>query len=232
MAGEKGSILVVEDERRIAEIAVAYLERAGYRVRHVETGAEALSALAEGFDLLVLDLMLPDMPGEEICRTVREDSDIPIIMLTAKSAEEDRVRGLGLGADDYVVKPFSPRELVARVEAHLRRLRKPDAALSFGGGALAIDAARHEVLRAGEPVTLTPTEFKILLTLAERPQQIMSRHQLVNAVQGYDFEGYERTIDAHVKNLRHKIEPDPRAPVFIKTVYALGYKFIGTRDAH
>jgi two-component system OmpR family response regulator len=130
------------------------------------------------------------------------------------------------------VKPFSPRELVARVEAHLRRLRKPDAALSFGGGALAIDAARHEVLRAGEPVTLTPTEFKILLTLAERPQQIMSRHQLVNAVQGYDFEGYERTIDAHVKNLRHKIEPDPRAPVFIKTVYALGYKFIGTRDAH
>jgi DNA-binding response OmpR family regulator len=227
----KGSILIVEDEKKIADITRAYLERDGYSVRHAETGQEALGILKEGFDLVVLDLMLPDMPGEEICRTVRKDSDVPIIMLTAKSGEADRVAGLGMGADDYVVKPFSPRELVARVNAQLRRTRRAARAMSFNQGALKIDVGSHQVLLDGDVVSLTPTEFKILQVLAERPQAVLSRQQLVNIVQGYDFEGYERTIDAHVKNLRHKIEADPKEPRFVKTVYAVGYKFIGSRDA-
>jgi DNA-binding response OmpR family regulator len=230
MAGKKGKVLVVEDERKIADITKAYLERDGYTVAYAEDGGRALSMLKDSFDLIVLDLMLPDIGGEEICRKVREDSEVPIIMLTAKSAEEDRIKGLGIGADDYVVKPFSPRELVARVNALLRRTRKAPKLMSFNREALVINVINHEVSRDGAPVTLTPTEFKILQTLAERPLAVMSRLQLVNIVQGYDFEGYERTVDAHVKNLRQKIEADPRKPVFIKTVYGLGYKFIGTRD--
>lgn len=227
----KGSILIVEDEKKIADITRAYLERDGFTVTHADTGEKALSLLKNGYDLVVLDLMLPDMDGEEICTLLRQDSDVPIIMLTAKSAEEERVKGLGIGADDYVVKPFSPKELVARVKALLRRTKKPSKTRSFNRGALLIDVERHEVRRDGEPVTLTPTEFKILQVLAERPQAVLSRLQLVNAVQGYDFEGYERTIDAHVKNLRQKIEKTPRQPEFIKTVYSLGYKFIGNPDA-
>jgi DNA-binding response OmpR family regulator len=230
MAGRKGKVLVVEDEKKIADITKAYLERDGYAVSYAENGEKALGMLKDGFDLIVLDLMLPDMDGEEICRKVREDSEIPIIMLTAKSGEEDRIKGLGIGADDYVVKPFSPRELVARVKALLRRTRKAPKVMSYNQGTLAINVLNHEVTRDGELVTLTPTEFKILQTLSERPQAVMSRLQLVNLVQGYDFEGYERTIDAHVKNLRQKIEADPRRPELIKTVYGLGYKFIGTRD--
>jgi DNA-binding response OmpR family regulator len=227
----KGSILVVEDEKKIADITSAYLERDGFTVTHADTGERALSLLKNNYDLIVLDLMLPDMDGEEICAMLRQDSDVPIIMLTAKSAEEDRVKGLGIGADDYVVKPFSPRELVARVNALLRRTKKASKAMSFNSGALVINLESHEVLRDGAPVTLTPTEFRILQVLAERPQAVLSRLQLVNVVQGYDFEGYERTIDAHVKNLRQKIEKAPRQPEFIKTVYSLGYKFIGTPDA-
>lgn len=227
---EKGRILIVEDEKKIADITRAYLEREGFKVSHAESGESAIKLLKEGFDLIILDLMLPDIPGEELCTMIRKDSDVPIIMVTAKSAEEERVRGLGLGADDYVVKPFSPRELAARVNAHLRRTRKASAVMSFNRGALAINVKNHEVKKKDTPVTLTPTEFKILLVLSERPEAVMTRHQLVNLVLGYDFEGYERTIDAHVKNLRQKIEDDPREPAFIKTVYGLGYKFIGTRD--
>ncbi len=226
----KGNVLVVEDEKKIADVVKAYLERDGYTVEHAGTGEDAIGQLSKGFDLIVLDLMLPDMDGEEICRLIRNDSDVPIIMLTAKSAEEERIRGLGIGADDYVTKPFSPRELVARVNALLRRTKKAAQPMSFNSGSLEINVENHEVFSGGEQVTLTPTEFKILLVLAERPLAVLSRHQLVNVVQGYDFEGYERTIDAHVKNLRQKIEPDPKKPVFIKTVYGVGYKFIGTRD--
>jgi DNA-binding response OmpR family regulator len=226
----KGSILIVEDEKKIADVTRAYLEREGFKVSHADTGEKALGILKQDFDLIILDLMLPDMDGEEICTVVRKDSDVPIIMLTAKSAEEERVKGLGIGADDYVVKPFSPRELVARVNALLRRTRKPLRIISFNRGRLVINVENHEVKKDGETVALTPTEFKILLVLSERPQAVLSRHQLVNIVQGYDFEGYERTIDAHVKNLRQKIEANPKEPDFIRTVYALGYKFIGTRD--
>ncbi|MDP2166737.1 MAG: response regulator transcription factor [Thermodesulfovibrionales bacterium] len=228
--GEKGSILIVEDEAKIAEIVKAYLERDGYRVAHADTGGKALKLLKEPFDLVVLDLMLPDMDGEDLCQLIRENSDVPVIMLTAKSAEEDRIQGLGLGADDYVVKPFSPRELVARINAHLRRTKKTQKTLSFNKGSLVIDAANHEARKNSGTVVLTPTEFRMLLALAESPGAVMSRQKLANIVSGYDFEGYERTIDAHVKNLRHKIEDDPKGPVFIKTVYGLGYKFIGTKD--
>jgi DNA-binding response OmpR family regulator len=227
----KGAVLIVEDEKRIADISRAYLERDGYEVTHAATGEEALGLLKKGFDLLILDLMLPDMDGEEICATVRKDSDIPIIMVTAKSAEEERVKGLGIGADDYVVKPFSAKELVARVNALLRRTKKQVKTMSFNGGELVVNMESYEVVSAGALVPLTPTEFKILKVMAERPQAVFSRLQLVNIVQGYDFEGYERTIDAHVKNLRQKIERNPKEPEFVKTVYALGYKFIGTRDA-
>jgi len=229
--GKKESILIIEDEKKISEIVKAYLEKDGFRVRVAENGSDALSLFKEGPDLVVLDLMLPDMPGEELCGLIRETSEVPIIMLTAKSGEEDRIKGLGIGADDYIVKPFSPRELVARVKAHLRRAGKTKKRLlSFNSGSLRIDMERHEVLSHGNNLQLTLTEFKILTSLAENPGRILSRNQIVNLVQGYDFEGYDRTIDAHVKNLRHKIEKDSKSPEFIQTVYGVGYKFTGISD--
>jgi len=228
---QKESILIVEDEKKISEIVKGYLEKEGFRVVLAETGEQAIRSFRDTFSLVILDLMLPDMSGEDVCRTIRESSDVPVIMLTAKSSEEDRIAGLGIGADDYVVKPFSPRELVARVKAHLRRARKTKKRLmSFNGGLLKIDTANFEVFKDGRNIVLTPTEFKILLSLAETPGRVFSRDQLVNIVQGFDFEGYDRTIDAHVKNLRRKIERDSREPEFIKTVYGVGYKFIGAPD--
>jgi DNA-binding response OmpR family regulator len=229
---QRESILIVEDEKKISEIVRAYLEKEGYRIKLAETGEQALKLLKDTFDLVILDLMLPDLQGEELCRIIREGSDVPVIILTAKSGEEDRIKGLGIGADDYVVKPFSPRELVARVMAQLRRSgRAKKKPLSFNGGALKIDVNNHEVFRDGGMVVLTPTEFKILLSLADQPGRVFSREQLVTIAQGFDFEGYDRTIDAHVKNLRHKIEKDSREPDFIKTVYGVGYKFTGIPDA-
>lgn len=229
MAHER--VLIVEDEKKIADIVTSYLEREGFDAVVAPTGHEALTRLKEGFDLVILDLMLPDIDGESICSSLRTMSDIPLIMLTAKSGEEDRIKGLGLGADDYVVKPFSPRELVARVKAHLRRSKREEKkALSFNKGALRIDTGSMEVLKAGRPVPLTATEFRILLLLAERPQAVFSRLQIVNAVQGYDFEGFERVVDAHIKNIRHKIEDSTHRPSFLKTVYGAGYKFIGVPD--
>lgn len=229
--GRKESVLVVEDEKKISDIVRAYLEKEGFRVRVAENGKEALSLFREGPDIIVLDLMLPDMTGEELCSTIRESSEVPIIMLTAKSGEEDRIKGLGIGADDYMVKPFSPRELVARVRAHLRRAGKTrKKILSYNRGSLRMDLERHEVMKEGAPLQLTLTEFKILTALAENHGRILSRNQIVNIVQGYDFEGYDRTIDAHVKNLRHKVEKDSKSPEFIQTVYGVGYKFIGTPD--
>lgn len=223
-------ILVIEDEEKIAEIVKAYLEKEGFKVIVANTGGKAVSRLKEGFDLIILDLMLPDMDGEDICQTIRKDSDVPIIMLTAKSDEEDRIKGLGIGADDYVVKPFSPRELVARVKAMLRRVKGSSEIISFNKGDLVIDSLRFEVRKKDSPLVLTPTEFKLLQCLADHPGQVFTRLQLVNVILGYDFEGYDRTIDAHIKNIRHKIEDNQRNPSYIKTVYGVGYRFIGKPD--
>ena len=228
MSGRK--ILLVEDEKKIADIVKAYLEKEQFRVTVAETGEKALSTLKDGFVLIILDLMLPDMAGEDICQAIRKDSDLPIIMLTAKSAEEDRIKGLGIGADDYVVKPFSPRELVARVKALLRRVRGAKDVLSFNRSDLVLDSARFEARKKNSPVILTPTEFKLLQCLAERPGQVFTRLQLVNVILGYDFEGYDRTIDAHIKNIRHKIEDSQKKPAYLKTVYGIGYKFTGQPD--
>lgn len=225
-----GKILVVEDEEKIADIVKLYLEKDGFTVSVAGTGQKAISMLKEGFDLVILDLMLPDISGEDICRTIRNDSDLPIIMLTAKSEEEDRVRGLGIGADDYVVKPFSPREVVARVKALLRRTGGTGKTQSFNSGDLVINSSSFEIKKGGALVIMTPTEFKLLQLLSERPNQVFTRLQLVNVILGYDFEGYDRTIDAHIKNIRQKIDDNPRDPSYIKTVYGLGYRFIGIPD--
>ena len=228
MSGKK--ILVVEDEEKIAEIVSAYLEKEKFSVVHADTGEKAVSALKEGFALIILDLMLPDMSGEDICRAIRKDSDVPIIMLTAKSGEDDRIKGLGIGADDYVVKPFSPRQLVARVKALLRRAGGSKDVLSFNNHDLVLDSNRFEVMKNNSLVVLTPTEFKLVQCLAEHPGQVFTRLQLVNVILGYDYEGYDRTIDAHIKNIRHKIEDNQKSPDYLKTVYGVGYKFTGQPD--
>jgi two-component system response regulator RegX3 len=229
MTGET-RILVVEDEARIAEVVQQYLERDGHMVVRAATGGAALDAAARRRpDLVVLDLGLPDMSGEDVCHRLREGSDVPIIMLTARDAEEDLVRGLQLGADDYVTKPFSPRELTARVRALLRRAQaehEPQAdVLERAGGRLVIDGARRRVTLDGAVVDLTESEFRLLRTLARFPGRVYSRFELIDKVQGYDFEGYERTMDAHVKNLRRKLGEDARAPHLVRTVYGRGYAF-------
>jgi DNA-binding response OmpR family regulator len=222
-------IVVIDDEASVQEVVRGYLEKDGYLVYVAGNGREGL-ALAERTKpgLIVLDLMLPDVGGEEICREIRSRSDVPILMLTAKASEDERVGGLALGADDYLTKPFSPRELVARVRAVLRRSQGAETplveTLSFDDGALEIDTVQHEVRCEGEAVELTPNEYRLLVTLARYPGRAYSRFELINHVQGYDFEGYERTIDAHVKNLRKKIEPDPKSPRYVETVFGVGYR--------
>ena len=229
----QATVLVVDDERKIRSLVRPYLEQAGYAVLEAETGEGALAtALRTQPDLVVLDLMLPDLSGEEVARSLRAISDVPIVMLTAKSAEDDRIDGLQIGADDYIVKPFSPRELVARLEAVLRRARGTTASemASFGGGALTLDRAAREVRRDGEPVALTRSEFDLLAALARHPGRVSSRFELITRVQGYDHEGYERTIDAHVKNLRRKLGDDPKDPRFVGTVTGVGYKLLVIAD--
>lgn len=224
-------ILVIEDEEKISRIVKSYLDQEGFTVSVVPTGREALEVIRKGYDLVVLDLMLPDMAGETICTAIRQFSDVPIIILTAKSSEDERVRGLGLGADDYVVKPFSPRELVARVKAHLRRAQKKmDQVLSFNRGLLKINIPSMEVSKAGQGIDLTKTEFNILLYLAQRPQVVITRSQIIHNVLGYEFEGYDRVIDAHIKNIRRKIEENPQEPEVIRTIYGTGYKFVAVAD--
>jgi DNA-binding response OmpR family regulator len=226
---DNNRIVVIDDELSVREVVKAYLEKDGYDVSVAGNGAEGL-ALAERADpaLIVLDLMLPDISGEEICSEIRSRSDVPILMLTAKAGEEERVTGLTSGADDYLVKPFSPRELVARVHAVLRRTHSVESplveTLSFDGGRLQIDTVQHVVRRDGEPVDLTPNEYKLLTALARYPGRVYSRFELTNRVQGYDYDGYERTIDAHVKNLRKKIEPDLAHPRYVQTVTGVGYR--------
>ena len=226
------TILVVDDERKIADLARDYLEHAGFAVRIATDGGAALDAIRrDPPDLVVLDLGLPGMDGLDVTRAIRRDSTLPVIMLTARDDELDKLIGLELGADDYLTKPFSPRELVARVRAVLRRV---DGAAAPGdeivrAGELILDVARMRAELAGRTIELTPTEFTLLLTLARHPGRIFTRSQLLDAVHGVAFESYERAIDTHVKNIRRKLEPDPRQPTHILTVYGVGYRFADER---
>jgi DNA-binding response OmpR family regulator len=227
------TVLLVEDERKLRELIRSYLEGAGFTVLSTESGAEALTLAASASpDLVILDLGLPDVPGEVVASEVRAAGNTPILMLTAKAAEEDRIAGLELGADDYVTKPFSPRELVLRVQAILRRggpVTGPGRA-SYGDGALVIDESQRQVVARGTTVDLTPTEWGILVALATVPGRVYSRFELINRVRGYEFEGYERTVDSHVKNLRRKIEEEPANPRIVQTVLGGGYRLGLTRD--
>jgi two-component system alkaline phosphatase synthesis response regulator PhoP len=220
-------ILVVDDDPGIVKVVRAYLEQAGFDVSLAYDGKKAMQiARHDKPDLVILDLMLPEMDGWDVCRALRKESDVPIIMLTARVEESDKLIGLELGADDYVTKPFSPRELVARVRSVLRRVRgTPSRPARLSHGEITIDLSRHSVEVRGEVVDLTPTEFDLLATLMEDPGRAFSRSQLLESVQGYAYDGYERTIDVHIKNLRQKVEADSRSPRHIKTVYGIGYKF-------
>jgi DNA-binding response OmpR family regulator len=227
------TVLLVEDERKLRDLVRSYLERAGFTVLSTGSGAEAVTlATSASPDLVVLDLGLPDIPGEAVARELRAAGPVPVLMLTAKSSEEDRIRGLELGADDYVTKPFSPRELVLRVQAILRRggPAAEQGVASYGGDELVIDEPRREVLVRGSPVDLTPTEWGLLVALATVPGRVYSRFELINRVRGYEFEGYERTVDSHVKNLRRKIEDDPANPRIVQTVLGGGYRLGLARD--
>ena len=222
-----GTILVVDDEPKIVKQARDYLEKDGFRVLAAGDGRTALAlARHERPDLVVLDLNLPGMDGLDVCRALRRESDVPIIMLTARVEETDRLIGLELGADDYIIKPFSPRELVARVRAVLRRVRggvhQPGL---IRAGDLEIDLYGHRVTRGGEPVHLTRSEFNLLAVLAQHPGQTFTRAQLLDRLHGVAYDGFDRSVDAHVKNLRRKLEPDPADPRYVLTVYGVGYRF-------
>jgi DNA-binding response OmpR family regulator len=219
-------ILVVDDEKKIVDIVKAYLERDGYRVIVAYDGRLALQMARSEFpDLIVLDLMLPEVSGWDVCRIVRNESNVPIIMLTALDDDSDKILGLELGADDYVVKPFNPKELVSRVRAVLRRTEGAaikTKRIELTG--LTIDMEKHEVKCGDRLLELTPTEFELLRVLAETPGRVYSRMQLLDKVQGSAYEGYERVIDSHIKNLRKKMEPDPERPKYVVTVRGVGYK--------
>jgi DNA-binding response OmpR family regulator len=229
MTGKK--VLVVDDDVKTVELVKLYLDRDGYQVLTAYNGVEALRLAREGHpDLVVLDLMLPDIDGLEVCRTLRRESDVPIIMLTARTTDQDKLVGLDLGGDDYVTKPFSPKELMARVRAVLRRLpgeRGPD---QIKSGELNMNFKTHEAWLAGRSLNLTTVEFKLLGILAKEPGRVFSRTSLIEEALGYDFEGFDRTIDVHVLNLRRKVEADPSHPRYIKTVYGVGYKFVGGEE--
>ncbi len=232
----KVKILLVDDERRIIEVLEAYLIREGYVIHSADNGIDALKKVKTvNPDLIILDLMLPDISGEEVCRLVRKESDVPILMLTAKSAEDDRINGIVMGADDYLTKPFSPREVVVRVQAILRRVKKTEKVerLEFNGKKLVIDLIKKEVTANGDSITLTPIEYKLLTNMAVNPGRVYSRMDLLEKIQdeGMYYEGYERSVDTHIKNLRKKIERDSRQPDFIVTVFGMGYKFGGVLDA-
>lgn len=219
-------ILVVDDEPQILKVLIAYLEKAGYQVASASDGVSALAAFyKEHPDFLILDLNLPGMDGLDVCKAIRRDSNIPILMLTARVEEADRLIGLELGADDYVIKPFSPREVVARVKTIMRRASaEASRTETVSVGDLTIDLEQHTVHRGEIPIELTPTEFDILVVLARQPKRVFSRLQIMEQAQGDAFEGYERTIDAHIKNIRLKLEPNPKDPSYVQTVFGIGYK--------
>ena len=229
--GSSRTILVVDDEPRIVELARDYLEHAGFRVLTASDGQAALdSARRDRPDLVVLDLGLPGLDGLDVTRELRRDGSMPIVMVTARDDEVDKLLGLELGADDYLTKPFSPRELVARVKAVLRRTDRPvEAADLIRVGDLELDVPRMRTEVAGRSIDLTPTEFTLLATLARQPGRIFTRSQLLDALHGVAFESYERAIDSHIKNLRRKVEPDPRQPRYVLTVYGVGYRLADDR---
>jgi two-component system, OmpR family, alkaline phosphatase synthesis response regulator PhoP len=226
-------VLVVDDDVKTVELVKLYLNRDGYRVITAYEGNEALRLARESHpDLIVLDLMLPGIDGLQICNILRKESDVPIIMLTAMTTEEDKLTGLSSGADDYVTKPFSPKELAARVRAVLRRL--PEETLERGPseiriGSLVLNYLKHEAALDDHPLLLTPVEFKLLGVLVREPGRTFTRAQLIEKVLGFDYDGFDRTIDVHILNLRRKLEPDPTHPKYITTVYGTGYKFAGDK---
>lgn len=226
---EKG-ILVVDDEPKIVDVVKSYLENSGYTVYTAYSGRKAYEIFEEeNPSLIILDLMLPDTTGEEICKTLRKKSSVPIIMLTAKIEEEDILKGLNIGADDYITKPFSPRQLIARVEAVLRRTEGIQTALiCFNNNDLVIDTSNFGVKKNGVSVNLTPNEYKILSSLIKYPKKVFTREEFIEILSGNDFDGFDRVIDTHIKNLRQKIETDPKNPQYIITVYGVGYRFGGT----
>jgi two-component system alkaline phosphatase synthesis response regulator PhoP len=225
MAGKK--VLVVDDDVKTVELVKLYLNRDGYRVITAGDGNEALRLARETSpDLIVLDIMLPGMNGLDVCRVLRDESDVPIIMLTALTTDDDRLKGLDLGADDYVTKPFSPRELAARVRAVLRRLPGERGPERITHGELLVDFLKHEAFLKGRSLDLTPIEFKLLGALVKEPGRVFSRAQIIDKALGHDFNGFDRTIDVHILKLRRKLEPDPHHPRYLKTVYGAGYKLL------
>ena len=218
-------ILIVDDEPKILRLVHDFLAAAGFRTSSARSGDEALMRVrTEAPDLVILDLGLPGLDGLDVTRAIRRSGDLPIIMLTARDDESDKLVGLELGADDYVTKPFSPRELVARVRAVLRRQAGAAATETLHAGDLVLDLSRMRLMRAGEPVELTATEFTLIAAMARSPGRVFTRSQLLDAIHGVAFESYERAIDAHVKNIRRKLEPDPRSPRYLETVYGVGYR--------
>lgn len=225
-------ILIVEDEEKIIAVLTSFLESKGFCVIVAQTGTKALTLFEiENVSLVLLDLMLPELSGEEVCAAIRKKSRVPIIMLTAKSGEADMLKGLGIGADDYITKPFSLKELYARMEAVLRRSTNDLIPLysknSFHEGDLTIDFESRRITKNRNEVKLTPNEFKLLAALVKYPNKVFTREELISSAYGEDFDGYDRSIDSHIKNLRQKIESDPKNPIYVKTIHGVGYKFGG-----
>jgi DNA-binding response OmpR family regulator len=224
-------ILVVDDEQNILDVVKAYLEKEGFNIITATDGEAALNIFnEETIHLIVLDLMLPKVTGEEVCSKIRSSSNVPIIMLTAKAEEDEKIEGISIGADDYLTKPFSVRELVVRVRALIRRAYRDFSPmadiLTFNNGDLEVDIKKMEIKKQGEAIVLTVNEFKILKVLLTNVGQVFSREQLVEKAFGMDYEGFDRTVDTYIKNIRQKIEDNPKNPMYITTVYGLGYKFI------
>jgi DNA-binding response OmpR family regulator len=229
------TIAIIDDEENIVDVVKSYLEKSGYKVVYAYSGGEAMALIDKYVpSLIILDLMLPDISGEDLCRAIRKKSRVPIIMLTAKIQEEEVVSGLAMGADDYVTKPFSPRQLMARVDALLRRVSEEPvplfSELSMNDGELVADILRHEIRKNGKPVALTPDEYNILMVMLKYPTKVFTRDELIDFALDDEFDGFDRIIDTHIKNIRQKIENDPKSPRYVQTVHGVGYKFGGELD--
>jgi len=229
------TIAIIDDEENIVDVVKSYLEKSGYKVVYAYSGGDAMALIDKYVpSLIILDLMLPDISGEDLCRAIRKKSRVPIIMLTAKIQEEEIVSGLSMGADDYVTKPFSPRQLMARVDALLRRVSDEPVPLfseiSMNDGELVADILRHEIRKNGKPVALTPDEYNILMVMLKYPTKVFTRDELIDFALDDEFDGFDRIIDTHIKNIRQKIENDPKSPRYVQTVHGVGYKFGGELD--